>query len=87
MTKKKSKPSKTAVNEVFALAKEMGWTHVNPQEKQLIELLRRTTYHGRNIVMDVAMTMRRSHPWVNGGPDNTKTTYPDDGRFCCLTEG
>lgn len=85
---KKSKPkySKLAMSDFYAIARELGFVSVRPQEKQLIELLRWTSYHGRNVVVDVAVAMRRSHPWVDCSPDNTKTTYPDDGRFFCPRE-
>ena len=70
------------------LAKESGFMHLNPHEKQLIELLRWTTYHGRNVVIDVARAMRRSHPWTDGaGLHNTSTTYPDDGFYFVLEVG
>lgn len=84
MTKKSTKPSKTMVREAHELAVLMGWRMLNKQEIALIELLRRTTYHGRNIVMDLAITTRRTHPWVDGaGETNTSTTYPaSDRRFC-----
>lgn len=81
---KKSKPSKALAQEAYELAIKNGWTSLNSHEKQLIDLLRYTSYHGRNIVMDVAMAMRRSHPWVDGSPENTRTTYPDSKFF--LTE-
>lgn len=87
-TKKiQSKRSKTDLSDFYAMARELGFMSVNKHEKELIELLRWTTYHGRNVVVDVAIAMRRSHPWLDGGLDNTKTTYPDDGQFYCLKEG
>lgn len=86
MAKKKAAPSKTMVQEVFALAREMGWTHLNPQEKHLIDLLRYTTYHGRNLVVEVAIAMRSAHPWRDlAGNTNTATSFPaDDSRFFTL---
>lgn len=69
------KTKKTVIEEAFELAHIMGWFKVNQQEKQLIELLRRTNWHGRNLVIDLAIRMRSVHPWVDGSPDNTKTTY------------
>ena len=58
----RSKAPKSMVLETYELARLMGWTALNNHEKQLIELLRHTTWHGRNIVMDLALTMRRTHP-------------------------
>lgn len=78
---KKVKPSKSLQAAANELAIKQGWTSLNSHEKQLIDLLRYTSYHGRNIVMDVAMAMRRSHPWVDGSPANTMTTYPDSKFF------
>jgi hypothetical protein len=78
----RSKAPRSMVLETFELAHLMGWTALNDHEKQLIELLRRTTWHGRNIVMDLALTMRRTHPWVHDSTENTKTTYPNNGFFC-----
>lgn len=63
-------------------AREMGLFGLNRQEKQLIELLRHVSYHGRNVVIDMARAIRRSHPWVHGAVEtNTATTYPDDGFY------
>lgn len=85
MSKKQAAPSKTMVEEVFALAREMGWTSLNPKEKQLIDLLRFTTYHGRNLVVETAIAMRCAHPWRDGQANlqaNTATSFPaNDGRF------
>lgn len=85
MSKSKKSPSKPMVQEVFALAREMGWTHLNEQEKKLIDLLRFTTYEGRNIVIHTASAIRAAHPWRDGlhfMNSNTETTYPaNDRRF------
>jgi hypothetical protein len=85
---KKDKPNQTTPKldqlEVMKRACELGFMHVNDKEKRLIELLRFTTYHGRNIVIDTAIAMRRIHPWSDGQmamESNTQTTYPDDGRY------
>ena len=86
MPKKTAPPSKTMVQEVFALAREMGWTSLNPEEKRLIELLRRTTYHGRNLVVETAIAMRSANPWIDGSPANTHAIHPADGRFFSLKE-
>lgn len=90
MSKSKNAPSKTMVREVFALAREMGWTSLNEQEKHLIDLLRFTTYHGRNLVIETAIAMRRTHPWSDhpaGQSTNTATTYPaNDRRFFTLAK-
>lgn len=72
----------------YAKAKEMGFYSLNSAEKQLIDLLRRTNYHGRNVVIDVAQAMRKSHPWVDDpGACNTVTTYPARGCFFHISEG
>lgn len=78
MTKKKAAPSKTMVQEVFALAEKMGWTHLNDQEKRLIQLLRYTTYHGRNLVVATAEAANIAHPWRHGDSSgaNTDTFFP-----------
>lgn len=87
MTKAKKKPSQETVREVFALAKEFGWTHLNAQELRLIKTLRNTTYHGRNLVVETADAMQRAHPWrwdSQGTPfeSNTATPFPaNDRRF------
>lgn len=87
MSNTKKAPSKAMVREVFALAREMGWTELRPQEKRLIDLLRFTTYHGRNIVIETAIAMQRTYPWQSDRlgsvfESNTATTFPaNDSRF------
>lgn len=87
MTKAKNAPSKAMVQEVFALAKELGWENLNDQELRLIKTLRNTTYHGRNLVVETADAMQRAHPWrwdSQGTPfeSNTATPFPaNDSRF------
>lgn len=65
-------PTKAQVQAVFALAREMGWMSVNPDEHDLIIKLRRTTYHGRNVVKEVANAIARDFPWRDGSPYNTR---------------
>lgn len=43
-----------------------GFVFLNPQEQRLIELLRFTTYAGRDVVQATAEAMRRQRPWVDG---------------------
>lgn len=82
MSKKNAAPSKTMVQEVFALARLQGWTSLRPQELELIELLRQTTYHGRDMVMEMAIAMHHLHPWRDTQPNaNTETFYPADSRL------
>jgi len=82
MSKKNAAPSKTMVQEVFALARLQGWTSLNPQEKELIELLRQTTWHGRDMVSEMAIAMQRLHPWRDTQPNaNTEAFYPADSRL------
>lgn len=82
MTKKKDAPSKTMVREVFDLARLQGWTSLNPQELELIELLRKTTFHGRDMVREMAIAMHRLHPWRDTQPNgNTEAFYPADSRL------
>lgn len=72
MAKKHAAPSPKRVMEAQALARELGWVSLNDEEIRLIKLLRFTTYHGRNTVMDVAVAMRQAHPWADdGSPQNT----------------
>lgn len=52
-------------------AQPMGMTYLNPNERQLIDMLRFTTYQGRRAVMELAKQMRQSRPWVDGSPNNT----------------
>lgn len=92
MTKAKKKPSQETVREVFALAKEFGWTHLNAQELRLIKTLRETTWHGRDLVSEIATAMQRAHPWLwdSKGTDfksNTATpSRANDGRFISATK-
>lgn len=68
------------IHDVVALAKEFGWTHLNPDEKRLIDTLRWTTWHGRALVMEVALSLRTSHPWMDGaGQRNTASPLIRDG--------
>lgn len=71
----KAAPSKTLVEEVFALAREMGWTHLCPQEKNLIDVIRQTTYHGRNMIIETAYAMHKRYPW-DYGDSSPKNTSP-----------
>lgn len=49
-----------------------GFVFLNPEEQRLIELLRFTTYAGRDVVQATAEAMRRQRPWVDGDmPHNT----------------
>lgn len=88
--KKKAKPSRTMIDEVFALARQQGWTSLRPEEKHLIDLLRETTYHGRNLVVETARAMRSAHPWrftidPERSKANTATCFPSgDSRFFTL---
>ena len=60
------------INQVYALAKELGWTNLNDDEKRLIKTLRHTTWHGRALVMEIASSVRTQHPWTDdGSPLNT----------------
>lgn len=43
-----------------------GVMFLNPQEQRIIELLRFTTYAGRDVVQATAEAMRRQRPWVDG---------------------
>lgn len=43
-----------------------GFVSLNPQEQRIIELLRFTTYAGRDVVQATAEAMRRQRPWVDG---------------------
>lgn len=43
-----------------------GFVFLNAQEQRLIELLRFTTYAGREIVQETAEAMRQQRPWVDG---------------------
>lgn len=88
--KKTAAPSKTMMQEVFALARLQGWVSLRPQELELIELLRQTTYHGRDMVRETAIAMQRLHPWRDTLPNgNTEAFYPADARLfknkssCC----
>lgn len=46
---------------------------LNPSERELIEMLRWTTYAGRDVVRETARIMRMRCPWVQGG-DMEKNT-------------
>lgn len=48
------------------LATENGFIHANKDEKKLIELLRWTSFAGRDAVMAFAKQMRASQPYVDG---------------------
>lgn len=70
--KKPAAPTQAQLDAVFALTRELGWKMLNPQEAQLIETLRRTTYKGRNHVYETAEAMRRYRPWIDGSVYNTE---------------
>lgn len=50
-----------------------GTMLLNPSERELIEMLRWTTYAGRDVVRETARIMRMRCPWVQGG-DMDKNT-------------
>ena len=61
------------------------WILLNEQEQHLIRLLRFTTYHGRNLVIQQAISARESHPWRDDRASfqtNIETSFPvEDQRF------
>lgn len=69
--RKGEQPTKTQIKEVHALARRLGWSHLNDREKTLIDTLRWTTWHGRNLVAQFAVLIRSQHPWIDGSPFNT----------------
>lgn len=85
MARKHAAPSPKRVMAAQALARELGWVCLNEQELRLIKQLRFTTYHGRNLVIEIAGAMCRAHPWIDARQavkTNTATTYPaNDRRF------
>ena len=46
---------------------------LNPSERELIEMLRWTTYAGRDAVRETARIMRMRCPWVQGGDMENNT--------------
>lgn len=87
-----STPSKKEVQKALAIVREMGFVMVNnEQEKHLLDLLRHTTYQGRNLVIDTAIAMCQTRPWLFANypqKSNTETSYPvTDPRFFNLQEG
>lgn len=70
--KKQKAPSRVQLEAVFALANRLGWMHLGAVERDLILTLRRTTYHGRNVVKEVASAIARDFPWRDGSPYNTR---------------
>lgn len=65
-------PSRAQVRAAWELARQMGWTPLNENEKNMILTLRRATYKGRNIAADLVTTIARTYPWVDGDPRNTE---------------
>ena len=43
---------------------------LNPSERELIEMLRWTTYAGRDAVRETARSMRMRYPWTDGDMTN-----------------
>lgn len=83
---KRSTRSTTALN-----GNGIDWVLLNEQERRLIRLLRFTTYHGRNLVIQRAIAVRESHPWRDDPASfqtNIETSFPiEDRRFYSKTEG
>lgn len=81
------KPSAAEVDRALQIARRMGYVSVNDQERALINLLRYTTYHGRNLVMETAIAMRCAHPWRDSIDNrNTHSLHPaGDPRFATLS--
>ncbi len=90
MSQAKTHLSKAQALSALSFARQSGWMALNKHEIALIETLRNTAYHGRNLVIETAEAMHRAYPWQSNPqgkpcPGNTATTFPaNDGRF--LTE-
>lgn len=69
---KKSNQQQEEIRRAIEIARAHGYVSVNDQEHELIKLLRYTTYHGRNLVMETAIAMRCAHPW-RYAEDNVNT--------------
>ena len=65
---KKSNQQQEEIRRAIEIARAHGYVSVNDQEHELIKLLRYTTYHGRNLVMETAIAMRCAHPWRRRRP-------------------
>lgn len=62
-TRERNKIRREATHRVAIAAKKLGYMRVNDQERELIELLRWTSFEGRDIVVKVAREMRQVKPW------------------------
>lgn len=62
-TRERNKIRREAPRGVAIAARKLGYMSVNDQERELIELLRWTSFEGRDIVVKVAREMRQCKPW------------------------
>lgn len=65
--------------------KGFGLTHLNEQERHLIQQYRETVKFGQEVVSSTAAVLAKTHPWRfcdGAGDDNTRSMHPtDDDRF------
>jgi len=69
-SRRKTAQGTTMIDEVYALAKKLGWKCVNKDEDRLIELLRHTTHDGRDDVYKFAGLMQKAAPWRDAASQN-----------------
>lgn len=65
-TRARNKTRRSAQSSLQAEAYKAGFIRPNDQERELIELLRWTSFAGRDAVLAMAREMRRCQPWRDG---------------------
>lgn len=68
----RNKIRRSAQRSLQAEAYKAGFIHPSDQERELIELLRWTSFAGRDAVLAMAREMRRRQPWRDGAEGAAK---------------
>ena len=66
----------TNTTEAFRIARQCGFMALNDNERALIETLRWTTWHGRDMVYEFAIVAQRLNPWTDDGSE--RNTYQSE---------
>lgn len=65
-------PTRAQMAAARAYAEQMGWTPLSQPMADLLRIILRTNYRGRNIIGAVVKAIQRDHPWIDGDPANTE---------------
>lgn len=73
MAKKSTEAALQERGRAFQLAIQNGFMSVNDQEAALLNCLRQTNYHGREMVIEFAKVSQRLNPWLRNADLSVNT--------------